>query len=350
MAANPPKTPRERLEDLTGRVQNIEAAFQVQFAQWSKKDLRNAAEHFLWAYTETIHAMELIRAENYKADVDPSLAPDLASLFQRVIKLLHEAVEYVKVAKQKLTPVHKGLLNNVLRINNTHDINNDGLNMHQIKMGNQLSKIRPPNRAAWTKDGKDLKPDSEFDRVYQDFCDLKRDTGSSQTRHEMYATRSWKLLESGFLALHLPVGEVYPDEDFFDNDARWTFVDYPYGSDEFLYGKNGRPGMLVLKDKIGGILTKSERDKMSASIAAVAPKVGVAAVVADDTQKIKEKNKSTNKRRAMKQARRIVQSIRKRKQNQVRARRIRRRRTKITRPTTPARIPRSSGSGGEGTP
>ncbi|KAI0440124.1 hypothetical protein F4803DRAFT_491153 [Xylaria telfairii] len=296
MAANPPKTPRERLEDLTGHVHSIEAVFQVQFAQWSKKGFGSAAEYFLWAYTETIQAMELIRAENYKSDVDPSLAPDLASLFQRVVKLLHQAVEHVKVAKQKLTPVHKGLLENVLRINNTPDINHDGLNMHQIKMANQLSKIQPPNRAAWVKDGKDLKSDSEFDRVYQDFCDLKRDTGSSQTRHEMYASKSWKLLESAIQALHLPVGDVYPDEDFFDNDARWTFVDYPSGSDEFLYGKNGRPGMLVLKNKLGGILTRSERDKMNASIAAVAPKAKTAAVVVEDTQKPKGKNKETKKK------------------------------------------------------
>ncbi|KAI0452835.1 hypothetical protein F5B21DRAFT_320054 [Xylaria acuta] len=291
MVAKDPKTPLERLEDLTGRVHNLEAAFQVQFAQWSKKKLGSAAEYFLWAYTETIHAMELIRAENYKSDYDTNLRPELDILFQRVVKLLHQAVEYVKVAKYQLTPVHKGLLKNVHRINNTPDIGNDGLNMHQIKMGNQLMEIRPPNRAAWMKDGKDLKPNSEFDRIYEDFCQLKRDTRIAQTSHEMYATGSWQLLQSAFQALHLPVIEILPDDDFFDNDVRWTFVDYPYGSDEFLYGINGRPGMLALKNKIGGILTNSEREKMSGPVHGIAK---VAKVIVDEDYS-KQKNKGKGK-------------------------------------------------------
>ncbi|KAI1752116.1 hypothetical protein F4782DRAFT_156258 [Xylaria castorea] len=287
MAAKTPKAPPERLEELTGRVNDLEAAFQVQFAQWSKKKLASAAEYFLWTYTETIHAMELIRAENYKDDADPNLKPEFDSLFQRVIKLLHQAVEHVKVAKHQLTPVHKGLLKNVHRINNTPDINNDGLTMHQIKMGNQLTEIRPPNRAAWMKDGKDLKPDSEFDRIYQEFCDLKKDQRIAQTRHEMYATRSWQLLQSAFQALHIPGIEIRPSDSFFNNDARWTFVDYPYGSHEFLYGKNGRPGMLALKDKIGGILTNTERKQLGGPINAV-PKMEK---VKEEEGHTKQKNK-----------------------------------------------------------
>ncbi|KAI1739106.1 hypothetical protein F4680DRAFT_422870 [Xylaria scruposa] len=258
MEATPPKGPSERLKDLTDRVQGVEAVFKAKIAS---KSGSSDPQHFLRTYTETIDAMELIRAESYKDDADAKLKPDLDSLFQRVMKLLSTAVRHVYFVREKLTPVHKELLKLVLRINNTPDINNDGLTRHQIEMGDRLTKIRPPAEEAWTDDGQNLLHNHEFNRKYKEFCNLKRDARIAQTRHEMYATRSWQLLQSAFRELDIPVIKIYPTGDFFDNDTRWTFLDYPYGSHEYLYGKGRRPGMIALKEVLGGTATDAETKK-----------------------------------------------------------------------------------------
>ncbi|KAI0547850.1 hypothetical protein F4679DRAFT_552912 [Xylaria curta] len=207
-----------------------------------------------------IHAMEHIRAERYKDDADPNLKPDLDVLFQRILNLLRRSDRYVDFWREKLAPVHKELNKLLLRINNLPDLDNDyGLTKHQLNMGYRLTKVQQESEEAWTDDGQNLLSNRGFKRKYKEFCNLKRDARIAQTRHEMFAIRSWQILQDAFRELDIPVSDIFPESDFFDNDVRWTFLDYPYGSHEYFYGKDFRPGMIHLKVELGGESTETER-------------------------------------------------------------------------------------------
>ncbi|KAI0198384.1 hypothetical protein F4808DRAFT_436193 [Astrocystis sublimbata] len=260
-------TPSERLETLTQLVDKIERAYRLKFSQWNiehpnNPEINNHRTSFLWAYTETIHALELIRSEKFKSDADLDLVPALESLHGRVVKLLTRATEHVENVKVQLMPVHKELLANVYRINHIPDVHNDGFSMHQISMGLLLDEIRPSNRDAWKKDGTDLLENSDFNRAYQEFCDVPQATRNTQSHYMRYARASWLTLQDAFLALDIAAYEVYPGDEFFNNEFRWTFVEYPFGSPEFKYGVGTRPGMLALKDKLGGRPTSRESARM----------------------------------------------------------------------------------------
>ncbi|TRX94146.1 hypothetical protein FHL15_004914 [Xylaria flabelliformis] len=290
-----PKGPSERLKDLTDRVDDLEAVYK---AKISCKLPTSDDLHLLRTYTETVHAMELIREESSKDDAVLELKPDLDRLFKRVMILLDRAAGYVNHMREMFTPVHKELLKLVLRINKTSGISNDGLTEHQIEMGNLLMKIRPDNEEAWEDDGQDLKRNRKFERIYKEFCNLKRDVRIARTRHELYAMRSWQLLQSAFRELEIPVIEITPHDNFFDNDIRWTCVDYPYGSHEYLYGKDGRPGMVGLKDQLGGDSTEAEREIGYVMLESdgTTEKVPIGTPIEESKKQDKEKNPPNNKR------------------------------------------------------
>ncbi|KAI0186335.1 hypothetical protein EV127DRAFT_439091 [Xylaria flabelliformis] len=294
--AAPPKGPSERLKDLTDRVEDLEAVYKTKIG--GKNPTRDE-RLFLQIYKKTIHAMELIRAKSSEDDADPELKPDLDRLFKRVMGLLSRAAAFVNNEREIFTPIHKKLLKLVLRMNKTPDANSDGVLRYQIEMGNILMKFRPEYEEAWKDDGQDLKRNRKFERRYKEFCNLERDTQIAQTRHEFYAMRSWQLLQDAFRESEIPVIEIMPFDNFFDNDIRWTFVDYPYGSHEYLYGKDGRPGMVGLKEQLGGHSTNREREIgfVMLECDGTTEKIPIEGPVEESEKQDKEKNPPNNNKR-----------------------------------------------------
>ncbi|KAI8945771.1 hypothetical protein F4801DRAFT_567188 [Xylaria longipes] len=260
MVAHVSLTPQQRLANRTADVKRLEAIFASEFAQWKGLNFPSAVHCFQSSYAEVIDTLDRISAENLMGDADAELQPNLKALFRRSVRLLSRSVRYAKKVNVALRPVHKLLLSDVLRLNRRHDLNGvNGLLRHIVKMNSQLAAIRPPAREAWTEDGGDLKPDEEFDAVFHRFRALdKQLTRRTQDDYELYARQSWILLLDACKTLHIPEIEAQPGKDFFNNETRPTYVDYPQRSKECLYGRGKRPGILSVKSNLGGPLREKQ--------------------------------------------------------------------------------------------
>ncbi|KAI0414915.1 hypothetical protein F5X98DRAFT_365551 [Xylaria grammica] len=262
MATNP-KSPIERFNDLTNVVSDLEYGFNTNFANWEEENHASAEDYFLWAYAGTVDALRLITDEKWKDDVDSSLKINIDKLFTRALQLLPKSVEYVRITGPALNRVHKGLLKAMLLLAERGDVTvSNGLGVHLVQMGGQLYRIRPPPRGAWNAAASDLKESDEFDGIFQEFLCLEKDPLNKQGQHELYVLQSHRLLERALRALGLPEHEAHPKDDFFHNETRPTFVEYPYGSEEFFYGRGSRPGILHIKSKLGSPLTAAQRMKL----------------------------------------------------------------------------------------
>ncbi|KAJ8129080.1 hypothetical protein O1611_g4551 [Lasiodiplodia mahajangana] len=262
------KTPQARLDDLAAAVSELESGFQDKFAQWEQKGHASPEEYFLWTYSEAVNTIKLIESEKWKSDFDPNLSSDLDSIEARTTPLFEQSVYYMRETGFRLSRVHKGLLKASRRLKTWGSCDLYGLTMHTIKMFLRLELIQPPPRSVWTQDASDIKPDEEFERIFEKFVALKTGPHHFQYKHETYVSQSYRLLTDACEALNIDRQKAYPDERFFENEFRPTFVDYPYGSKEFIYGKGTRPGILFLKstlDNRGDTQVKGEAAAGTAS-------------------------------------------------------------------------------------
>ncbi|KAI0530433.1 hypothetical protein GGR58DRAFT_524469 [Xylaria digitata] len=257
------ETPQVRLHTLSVAIDRLEEVFDLNFSQWDKLNIPSAAHYFQLSYAEIIHILNLITEEEWKEDADPELKPKFKALFKRCVGLLSRSFDYAKEAGVFLRPVHKALLSDVRRLCERRDINGkNGLGLHIIMMFNQLYDTWPPAREAWTACGNDLKLDAGFDRIFDEFNNLDNRRRKTQGDYESYARSSWNLLQDACSALHIPHNQLISGDDFFNNDTRPTYVDYPCNSEEFLYGKRDRPGILSVKSILGAPLTQDEQLKI----------------------------------------------------------------------------------------
>lgn len=248
---------------LDGIVERLENAFITSFANWDQLNMPSAAHYFQKTYAEIIRTLSIISEEEWKEDVDPQLKLNLGALFKRAVALLPMAIMYAKEARDDLWPVHKALLSSVRELGERRDVTGtNGLVVHIIRMYKYLEEIWPPARQAWAQSGTDLKPDSQFGLIYEEFCGLDNELRDLQGDYERYARNSWQLLTKAFQALHLPESELHPGAGFFNNDTRPTYVSFACNSKEFLYGKGKRPGILSVKARLGGPLTADQQNSL----------------------------------------------------------------------------------------
>ncbi|KAI8624226.1 hypothetical protein F5Y19DRAFT_324264 [Xylariaceae sp. FL1651] len=261
--AEDPRSPQERFDNLTEAVDRLEDAFAEEFTNWGQMNQPNPETYFWATYSDIILALEHISTEKYKKDA----VPGLQALFDRAVGLLRISLEYAQKADVRLRPRHKSLLEAVTRLGKRADITaSNDLGLHVGRMNRFLRHIRPPPREAWTEDGTDLKPDNEFNRIYEEFCSSDEKPHKGPEDHEYYILYSYRLLQSACVALHIPPVHALIPKGFFENDTRPTWVDYSCRSKEFLYGQGNRPGILSLKSRLGGPLTaKQERNLNRAS-------------------------------------------------------------------------------------
>ncbi|RWA07125.1 hypothetical protein EKO27_g7986 [Xylaria grammica] len=266
--------PRARLNFLVEAINGLDNRFKTNFSQWASLKLRSPAHYFQASYSETISILQLISEERWKVDADPELEPDLKKAFKAAVNLLSKSLDYAKGAGYILRPVHKELLSDVRRLSERRDVTGrNGLGLHIIGMFTQLHDIWPPGREAWTAEGSDLKPNDDFDRIFNEFDALDHKGLKMQGDYEIFARHSWDLLQDACRALHIPENQASPGDYFFHNDARPTYVDYPCDSNEFLYGKGGRAGILSLKSRLGAPLLTSQEQEINNAIGRRIPRL-----------------------------------------------------------------------------
>ncbi|KAI0392235.1 hypothetical protein F5Y17DRAFT_460057 [Xylariaceae sp. FL0594] len=278
MATDSQLPSQERLEELGPVLDDLENAFATRFEGYEDNFHESPAHFFEQAYADTIQVIQSIGDEELeKNKPDRSLWPDFGHLFKRAVRLLRSAEKYaeetakdIESGRPGLRPVHKMLLADWVRLSQRSNIrgNNgtNGIGKHLVHMAMALRKHRPPVEDSWDEDKGDIKPDSGFDAAYAEFLDLDRQTPQKrQDRMESYARASWLRLTQALRALGLPEHLATPPDNFFHNETRPAYVDYPCGSDEFLYGKGKRQGILAVKQMLGGPLTDEEKARIRAA-------------------------------------------------------------------------------------
>ncbi|KAI1781270.1 hypothetical protein F4818DRAFT_398564, partial [Hypoxylon cercidicola] len=90
-------------------------------------------------------------------------------------------------------------------------------------------------------------------RLFETFMGLRSER-TLETEDDCFSlvNLSRRLVTKAAVSLRMPAGVVeIPDEDLYDDNTRPTYIDFPYGSDEAIYGLGQRPGLMQLSQKLG---------------------------------------------------------------------------------------------------
>ena len=259
MAAPPLAEPRARLEELDRVIKLHEGQYRTGI-KFSQRENESGAKRFLDIYLSILNVLYSARKEEYREDVVGDLKDDLKNIFERIYRLLDWSALYVAKCDVRLTPVHKELHEAAIEFARKAD-HRDELFRHTMQMNERLDRIRPSVAIAWNADGSDFKPSDEFEAIYQQFEQLEKDPNNFQQEQERYVYKSYDLLQCALRALRLPEYFADPEEEednFFYNETRPTYVEFPYGSDEFLYGFDRRRGILEVRAILGALPREQE--------------------------------------------------------------------------------------------
>ncbi|RYP51542.1 hypothetical protein DL768_003137 [Monosporascus sp. mg162] len=121
-----------------------------------------------------------------------------------------------------------------------------------------LHECDPGPHQAWNNNG-DLESNEAFEDIFKEFLELADEPRENNDTRRHFIRQSQALLERAFDSLRLSKLLAEVPEGLFDEKATPTYVDFPPNSAEFSYGRNGRPGLLSVKSKLGGKLTPNEQ-------------------------------------------------------------------------------------------
>ncbi|KAJ3554110.1 hypothetical protein NPX13_g10704 [Xylaria arbuscula] len=259
--------PQARYDSLLATVNSLECTYRAGI-KFKHSNWDGGAKKFLNVYMGILGALdqvkiEICREEDFK-QVE-GLWPKFLVLGGRVNKLLDWTAAYIGKYTIMYRPVYKELYAAVLGLSKNAD-HGEELFDHIIQMNEVLERIRPAPALSWLEDGSDLKPCAEFEAVYAEFGQLEKDPHNFQQQQESYVLRSYDLLCRALRALTLPEHMANPqheEDNFFHNDRRPTYVEFPYGSDEFLYGFGARKGIFEVKANMGGAIPQEHESRVN---------------------------------------------------------------------------------------
>ncbi|RYP71760.1 hypothetical protein DL770_008078 [Monosporascus sp. CRB-9-2] len=131
---------------------------------------------------------------------------------------------------------------------------------HLVAMTFMLHECDPGPHQAWN-DG-DLESNEAFEDIFKEFLELADEPRENNDARRHFIRQSQALLENAFDSLRISKLLAEVPEDLFDEKATPTYIDFAPSSAEFSYGRNGRPGLLSVKSKLGGELTPNEQARM----------------------------------------------------------------------------------------
>ncbi|KAI1381583.1 hypothetical protein F4677DRAFT_403507 [Hypoxylon crocopeplum] len=242
------------------QLDQIEAAFADDFGDYEASGSKSLARFVVSLYTRLTDTLRLISRELHKADTEKE-----NTLFDRGVGMLKRFYDYIRENSEYLITDRKFLYklrDSVLDlagqpwISFRIDIRN-----HIRKMNVLTGDLEPPVQSAW--DGDDLIYHKRFQRVYEKFIGL--DEAARNTDEDCWRLmfRSQQCLIEAFGGLRIPLAVIKLQAyDLFDEKKRPTYIDFSCTSDEFLYGHLGRPGVLDLREKLGGPINEDQKATM----------------------------------------------------------------------------------------
>ncbi|RYP10497.1 hypothetical protein DL764_000680 [Monosporascus ibericus] len=128
---------------------------------------------------------------------------------------------------------------------------------HLVAMTFLLHECDPGPHQAWNNG--DLESNEAFEDTFNEFLKQADDPRENNDTRRHFIRQSRAPLERAFDSLRLPKLLAEVPEDFFDEKAIPTYIDSLPNSAEFSYGRNGGPGFLSVKSKLGGEPTPNEQ-------------------------------------------------------------------------------------------
>ncbi|KAH9991315.1 hypothetical protein F4779DRAFT_609681 [Xylariaceae sp. FL0662B] len=242
------------------RIQKIDEIFSDGLNNYDAVGYNSPALYFVYVvYPDIIEVVRGVSTEFGRSDAND----EIKGLFSPAINLLHRSRQFAESVGDSLTELVGVVCKHLdtlayapfvsLRI---REFTDHILGMHRI-----LEKCWPEPEELWRRN--DIKNNKGFEEIHREFLDLERWPEDFEISRRAIICRSHQLLKNALISLNLrPTLVRIEPHDLFDSTKRPTFVDFSCTSEEFLYGKGERPGILSFKQRFGGLLTDDERAKV----------------------------------------------------------------------------------------
>ncbi|OTB04267.1 hypothetical protein M426DRAFT_23130 [Hypoxylon sp. CI-4A] len=123
------------------------------------------------------------------------------------------------------------------------------------------SSITPTINEIWTNG--ELPYHKSFQQTFERFLTLDKRRLGSEHDYRHLCFLSQQCIENAWIALRVPSDTYWRLRvDLFKDHLRPTYVEYSCKTDEFLYGKGKRPGMLNIKLLLGGQITPEQQKRL----------------------------------------------------------------------------------------
>ncbi|OTB16241.1 hypothetical protein K445DRAFT_21881 [Daldinia sp. EC12] len=246
-------------ESLTNRFEWIESAGLYGFTDHDVNGYHSAAPYFLHLYSrllqlirETALAMQKPNGQNERA------------LLSREVKFLEICHEFVRDNAEELFKTKDFHYKLWARV---EDFSRQGITSFDNRMSRHITRMSfllgdhaPPPSESWQ--GDTLPSHGRFVRAYDEFLELDDRPLRNDVDRRLLMFLSQEVLAQALLGLRMPMVSLSVQENLFVEGARPTYVDFPYGSDEWLYGLGERPGVLELRRQIGGQITPEQEERI----------------------------------------------------------------------------------------
>ncbi|KAI1801465.1 hypothetical protein F4811DRAFT_534541 [Daldinia bambusicola] len=246
-------------ESLATRFERIENVALYGFTDYEASGFHHPAPYFVHLYTQLIQLMGETALEAHNGG-----GKNGKDLFAREVTFLETCHEFVRDNAEELLKFKDFHYKLWARL---EDFCSHGwtsydkrISRHITRVSFLLGDIAPPPAQSW--EGDTLPAHGRFVRAYDDFMKLEdRRLRNDQDRRTLMLY-SQEILDQALLGLRMPMVSIDIQEELFREGARPTYIDFPYGSDEWLYGLGQRPGVLELRRKIGGPLTPEQEERI----------------------------------------------------------------------------------------
>ncbi|KAI2624543.1 hypothetical protein GGS26DRAFT_600133 [Hypomontagnella submonticulosa] len=147
---------------------------------------------------------------------------------------------------------------------------------HIQKMAVILARHAPGAAQAWVDDQCKAHSAEAFRSAFERFSklpnriDLHDDAG-----YRRLVLQSQGYLRRALRAAHLPVATMGIHDGLFSNSRRPTYIDFSCTSDQYLYGLAERPGVLSLRQKLGGKISPQQQYQITKARKIAAPEIPV---------------------------------------------------------------------------
>ncbi|KAI1077125.1 hypothetical protein F5B20DRAFT_593157 [Whalleya microplaca] len=256
------------------RVDQIEWAFIGMDYEYENEGYTSVQLYFAdKIYKDMIEAIGGISTQIARNDAHDGIQ----GLFHQAIQLLGQSLEFAKEAGDSLKASVPALREHLNKLTNAPFISlAKEITEHILGMYSLIDEHISGAEQVWS--GGDITSTKEFEDTTKEFQSLTRWKAEHDSTRRTLIARSHSLLQQALESLGLNSNLVQVPTTLFDSEKRPTYVDYPCGSDEFLYGLGRRPGVLSLKEQLGGTLTDDEKaqiheasNRQAPAPAAIAP-------------------------------------------------------------------------------